>query len=433
MSSSSASPPTLTLSLSPSEPARPLLHESAMRDQHWIGVANYSNPTAHNPMRGASPFEGSSHSSHPDTYPPSYNSPNSLAWTHQNGTSRLIEPAPRSRVLVRQPTPTLPTIASSFGATYYVQFDDEPPYYDGMPLDEEIPTNEYAEFFYMPSKPGSVFDLLVSHYLSSVMDKQYPLVDPIEVRNILTPTVSRPSMAREAARLLAAIHYQRANCRSYSYIALQDKDTRSQYDELLQMLHKAQHTQDDALAAISIIFCFLFDGGNGEWQKWLSVSFEYACTVFDTRDPREAGSPDPRYILSTCNETTRFVIKVAIWFDVLAAVTTQEVPRFLEFIRTLYSPEASKVYDPSLASTPELSMMTVVGCENHVVWALAEASALGVWKRRQQAMGTLSVADLVAQGSKLDKYLDLAAASSPPPMYGTMGQGDGHAARAGAE
>ncbi|KAF7374633.1 hypothetical protein MSAN_00348100 [Mycena sanguinolenta] len=370
-SSSSVSPPTPTLSLSPSEPARPLLHESAMRDQHWIGVANYSNPTMHNPMRGPSPFEGSSHNSHPDMYPPSYNSPNSLAWTNQNGTSRLIEPAPRSRALVRQSTPTLPTIASTFGATYHMQFDDEPPYYNGMPLDEQMPTNEYAEFLYLPSKPGGAYDHLVSHYLSSVMEKQYLLVDPIEVRNILTPTVSHPSVAREAARLLAAIDFQRANSRSYSYIALQDKDTRSRYDELLQVLQKAQHTQDDALAAISIISSFLFDGGNGEWQKWLNVSFEYACTVFGTRDPREA----------------------AIWFDVLAAVTTQEVPRFLEFIRALYSPEASGIYDPSLASTPGLSMMTVMGCENQVVWALAEASALALWKRRQQAMGTLSETD----------------------------------------
>ncbi|KAF7374600.1 C6 finger domain transcription factor nosA [Mycena sanguinolenta] len=78
--SSSVSPPTPTLSLTPSEPAQPLLHESAMRDQHWIGVANYSNSTMHNPMRGASPFEGSSHSSHPDKSPPSYKALNSLPY-----------------------------------------------------------------------------------------------------------------------------------------------------------------------------------------------------------------------------------------------------------------------------------------------------------------------------------------------------------------
>lgn len=38
--SSSESPPTPTLSLSPSEPSRPLHHESAIRDQRgWMGVS----------------------------------------------------------------------------------------------------------------------------------------------------------------------------------------------------------------------------------------------------------------------------------------------------------------------------------------------------------------------------------------------------------
>ncbi|KAJ6457344.1 kinase-like domain-containing protein [Mycena sanguinolenta] len=125
--------------------SRPLLLESAMRDQHGIGVANYSNPAMYNPVRGASPFEGSSHSSfsvpppppHPRIIalpeqafaaaPPIYSNPamhnpmrgaspfegsshishldiyNTLPiWT--SGISRLTEPAP--------------TIASSFNETY---------------------------------------------------------------------------------------------------------------------------------------------------------------------------------------------------------------------------------------------------------------------------------------------------------------------------
>ncbi|KAF7374601.1 hypothetical protein MSAN_00344700 [Mycena sanguinolenta] len=236
------------------------------------------------------------------------------------------------------------------------------------------------------------------YIISSVMDKQYLLVDPIEVRNILTPTVSHPSVAREAARL-AAIHYQRANCRSHSYIALQDKDTISIRQAVTGAAEHNTRKTTRAPPSASSPPC------------------STAGTASDRNSLIRLARPD---ILLTCNGTTRSVIKVAIWFNVLAAVTTQEVPRFLEFIRALYSPEASGVYDPSLVSTPELSMMTVMGCENQVVWALAEASALAVWKRRRQATGTL---DLVAQGSRPDKYLDLAAASSPLPMYlGAMGQ-----------
>ncbi|KAJ7707435.1 hypothetical protein B0H17DRAFT_1032691 [Mycena rosella] len=79
--SSSESPPTPTLSLSPSEAPRPLQHESAIREQRaWIGVNVDYNGLQ---MRGSSPFGGSSHSSHHDIphhdlYSNSYNSPNSI-------------------------------------------------------------------------------------------------------------------------------------------------------------------------------------------------------------------------------------------------------------------------------------------------------------------------------------------------------------------
>ncbi|KAF8206158.1 fungal-specific transcription factor domain-containing protein [Mycena galopus ATCC 62051] len=410
---SSVSPPTPTLSLSPSEPSRPLQHESAIRDQRgWnVDVASYNTHSIHNPhMRGTPPFEGSSHSSHPDLYSTPYNSPNSLAWP-MNTTSRLIEPA-RSQALVRQTV--LPPMGSSFSDTYHMNYDEDQELYYSMRLDEDM-ANELGSvpFLYaMPPKPGGAVDDLVTHYLSYVMDLQYLLADQRQMRTILLPTVSLPSAARDAARLLAAIHFKRANYQSHNFVALQDKETKHRYDELLQVLRNTQHTEDDALAAISIISSFLFDGGVGAWQAWLKVSYDYACDVFGRRDPRDT--------LLTCNETTRFIIKAAIWFDVLAAVTTQETPRFLHFIRLLYSPEASGVYDPSLAPPPELSMMSVMGCENHIVWALAEASALAVWKRNQQAAGTLSVPELVARASNLDNnYLNAAPASSPPlPAYG---------------
>ncbi|KAJ7261732.1 fungal-specific transcription factor domain-containing protein [Mycena haematopus] len=411
--SSSVSPPTPTLSLSPSEPSRPLQHESAIRDQHWI-VASYSNHVnqmpadMHNPMRGTSPFDGSSHSSHADLYPTSYNSSNSLAWTNQNG-SRLIEPAPRphSHTMVR----LAPPMASSFSGTYHMNYDDES--YYAIPIDEDTSCQDFSAYLYtLPSKPGGLIDDLVTHYLSNVMDLQYLLVDPIQMRNILTPAVSHHSVARDAARLLAAIHRQRANYRSHTFVALQNKETKYQYEKLLEVLRNPEHTQDDALAAISMISSFLFDGGAGEWQQWLKVSYDYASVVFGGRDPRDT--------LLTCDETTRFIIKTSIWFDVLAAVTTQEPPRFLHYIRALYSPEASGIYDPSLAPAPELSMMSVMGCENHVVWALAEASALAVWKREHQARGTLSVPDLVARASELDNnYLNASPSTLiPPPPYG---------------
>ncbi|KAF8134748.1 fungal-specific transcription factor domain-containing protein [Mycena galopus ATCC 62051] len=169
------------------------------------------------------------------------------------------------------------------------------------------------------------------------------------------------------------------------------------------MLSRSLYTEDDAFAAISIITSFLFDGGAGDWQAWLTVPCDYVHSVFRNRDPRGT--------FEICGETTRFIIKATIWFDVLAAVTTQEAPRLLEYIRKLFSPLESSVSDPALLPSPELSMMSIMGCENLVLWVLAEASALSVWERKQRERGCLSVQELIKRAANLEAYLDTARAS----------------------
>jgi hypothetical protein len=300
-------------------------------------------------------------------------------------------------------------MASSFSSTYHAIYDDDL-YYPAPLEDDSAGLSSYS--IYLPLKPGGDMDDLVTHYLGSVMDLQYLLVDSHQMRNILLPSVTNPGASQDAARLLAAVHAQHANYRSHSFVALNHKENKYRYDALMFVLQKQQYSEDDALAAISVISSFLFDGGRGAWQAWLAVSYNYARSVFHGCDPRDK--------LQTCNETTRFIIKAAIWFDVLAAITTQESPRFLPYIRRLYSPEASGVYDPTLPPSPELSMMSVMGCENHIVWALAEASDLAVWKREQQRHGCLSVPELVARATQLDKnYLNAAQ----PPLYGQRAPG----------
>ncbi|KAJ7455228.1 fungal-specific transcription factor domain-containing protein [Mycena galericulata] len=380
--SSSESPPTPTLSLSPSEAPRRLQHESAIREQPpWIGV-DYPHSLQH--MRGGSPFGGSSHSSsHHDLYSTSYNSNSIVPWNNQ-----LRSPA----------------LASSFSQTYHAVYPEDL-YSNCLPLEDDEDASYDMNFVVL--KPGGTSDQLVNYYLGEVMDLQYLLADSIHIRNIISPSVLNPGASRDAARLLASIHHQRALCQSENFVALRDSDTKYQYDDLLQVLKKPRYSEDDALAAISIISSILFDGGAGRWQEWLQLSYSYAHSVFRNEDPRD--------ILQTCPETTRFIIKAAIWFDVLAAVTTQETPRFLHFIRALYSPEASGVFDPSLPPSEELSMMSVMGCENHIVWVLAEASALAVWKEEQRKKGRLSIPELVMRATHFDKtYLNAAPSQLGP-------------------
>ncbi|KAJ6624042.1 fungal-specific transcription factor domain-containing protein [Mycena sp. CBHHK59/15] len=387
--SSSESPPTPTLSLSPSEAPRTLQHESAIREQRtaWIGDPYGGHTGLH--MRGGSPFGGSSHSSHPDMpiYSTSYNSPNSIVpWN----------PPTRS-----------PALFSSFSDTYHAVYEDDSMYCLSIE-DEDVSPLGGNPSFSAYLKPSGSNDELLNYYLGNVMDLQYLLADSDQIRTILFPSVTSPgTVSRQAARLLASIHCQRAACRSNTFYALQDMETKSRYEDLQAVLKKQRYTQDDALAAISIISSFLFDGGAGAWQEWLTVSYTYAASFFGNRDPCDT--------LQHCGETTRFIIKAAIWFDVLAAITTQQSPRFLYYIRRLFSPEASGIYDPALPPSPELSMLSVMGCENHVVWALAETSALAVWKAEQLRHGRLSVPDLVARAATLDAHL--VPATPPPPLY----------------
>ncbi|KAK7016315.1 fungal-specific transcription factor domain-containing protein [Favolaschia claudopus] len=402
--SSSESPPTPTLTLSPTEPPRRLQpHESAMRDQPGFSY-DYN---VHSHLRGVSPFGGSA-GSHPDMYPPTFhNSPDSIAAWPQHGIANQSQAVVHGR---------FPVYASSFSDTYHARIEDEDMLY-ALPIVEDdcsmvgnamvvnnVPLSALFNMQYFPSKPGGANDELVTHYLGNVMELQYLLADRNQIQSILIPSVTSPSAAQNAARLLAAIHSQRATYRSHSFIALQDKNTARQYEELLQVLHKTRHDEDDALAAISIISSFLFDGGSGAWQAWLKVSYDYARSIFHNRDPQD--------VLQTCSERTRFIIKTAIWFDVLAAVTTQESPRFIRYIRDLYSPEKSAIYDPALPSPPALSMLSVMGCENQIVWALAEASDLAVWKRLRQDNGSLSMPELVQRGTNLERYL-----TAKPSLY----------------
>ncbi|KAJ7126697.1 fungal-specific transcription factor domain-containing protein [Mycena epipterygia] len=366
-SSSSESPPTPTLSLSPSEAPRPLQNESATREQRqWIGV-DYSHGLQ---MRGSSPFGGSSHSLHHEMplYSNSYNSNSIVAWS----------PNPLRS--------SSPAVTSSFSPTYHRVYQYE---------DDNLDEND-------ASSGGN--DQLVTYFLGNIMDLQYLLADSTHIRKIISPFVTNPGVSQDAARLLASIHMQRANYRSENFIALQATETRMRYTELLQVLKKSSYNEDDALAAIIIMWSFFFDGGAGAWQAWLELLYTYADYIFRVSDC------DPRDTLQHCPETTRLIIKTAIWFDVLAAITTQQSLRFLHYIRQLYSPETSGIFDPSLPPSEELSMISVMGCENHIVWVMAEVSALAVWKQDQMKKGRLSIPTLVARANEFDKtYLNQSA------------------------
>jgi hypothetical protein len=61
------------------------------------------------------------------------------------------------------------------------------------------------------------------------------------------------------------------------------------------------------------------------------------------------------------------------------------------------------------AQTPneeQASMLSPMGCENTVVWALAEINTLAAWKKKQKHHGRLSIKELVQQANEIERELE---------------------------
>jgi len=254
--------------------------------------------------------------------------------------------------------------------------------------------------------PAGSADQLSIHYVDTVLGMQYLLAGP-KIRKILADSVFNSGVSTEAARLLAHVHMLRRHS-APSCPALQQVTTKSRYDGMESMLSRQQQhfTDDAAMAALNVISSFLFDGGTGPWKGWLKVANTRADHVLYNR--KFSG---PRDALLNCDEQTSFLIRAAMWFDVLASITTQEEPHFLPVFREVFCPYGPGA-DPAMPVVPpRLSMKSVMGCENRVVWAMAETSALSVWKKDQINRGSLSIPDLVAKGRDIEVYLSMSSSS----------------------
>jgi len=60
-------------------------------------------------------------------------------------------------------------------------------------------------------------------------------------------------------------------------------------------------------------------------------------------------------------------------------------------------------------------MLSIMGCENRVVWALAEVTDLFAWKENEKRLGRLSVPTLVARGRRIEKHIGREMGPALPP------------------
>lgn len=236
----------------------------------------------------------------------------------------------------------------------------------------------------------------LDYYMKHVLRTQY-LHASENLDDVIWKLIHTSDNARQAACLLSDLHRKSTQRDRLGIIEPEDVEVLRR----MQMVpFKSPLTEGDALAGLCIVSYFLFSGGKGQWQTFLDAACRYSLSVLN--DPRWGG---PRKVLLCCSESVRFIIKTSIWFDVLASATLVREPYFLDVIRELFIPQTAFFGDDPVVPMAEYSMMSVMGCENHIVLALAEIASLANWKEDHARGGSLSVNELVKRAHRIEEIL----------------------------
>ncbi|KAF8442441.1 fungal-specific transcription factor domain-containing protein [Boletus edulis BED1] len=234
----------------------------------------------------------------------------------------------------------------------------------------------------------------LDYYMKHVLRAQY-LHASDSLDSIIWKLIHTSDNARQAACLLSDLHRKSTQKNRLGIMDVEDVEALSR----MQMVpFNTPLTEGDALAGLCIVSYFLFRGGKGQWQTFLDTACNYSLSVLN----HWGGA---RKVLLVCSESLRFIIKTSIWFDVLASATLVREPRFLGVIQELYGRQSAFFDDVPAVPMAEYSMMSVMGCENHIVLALAEIASLANWKEAHVSAGSLSVKELVRRGHKIEEIL----------------------------
>ncbi|TCD71987.1 hypothetical protein EIP91_000119 [Steccherinum ochraceum] len=382
-------------------------------------VPELGHPDAAMPTRGLPPMPDMIYPNPPNSMlpPPSLVNVNSSSPSWLNGTSSSSSYNHRSLPPASNPHPHLPQLVSSYGPHYHYSY----------PVEEEMTVVSNTPGPLIPAQLPVVLPSIpqeqtrfVRHYLHNVLPIQY-LLAPTAITSSMLHLIQTYPSARDAACMLSALHM---HCMQLDGLAETQQAVSTTYRRLEEtLLHRGNasrdgmYTEGDAMAGLHVVSTFLFSGGRGSWDLFLDIAIKFVSDVLN--DPKFYGPED---VLKKCSETTRFIIKTTMWFDVLASVTTQQIPRFLSVYRDLFGRQSAYIGEGSLA--PEISMLPVMGCENHIVLAIAEISDLACWKESQTRRNSLSVPQLVERGSLIERTY-LSADSVYPTSLGAPAGGPG--------
>ncbi|KAH8117769.1 fungal-specific transcription factor domain-containing protein [Phellopilus nigrolimitatus] len=181
------------------------------------------------------------------------------------------------------------------------------------------------------------------------------------------------------------------------------------------LVHRADAalSKGEAMAGLQCVSSFLFAGGVGEWDWFLEVAVRWVqAKVLAPAAAAEGGAREWLARMAREDEMAGWIVRITMWFEVLASVTQVRPPRFLEAYRDVFGCASARVVevdvDPAIngGAEADFSMLTVMGCDNRTFVALAEISALAAWKEEQTKRQKLSSVELVRRGFAIEeKYL----------------------------
>ncbi|THH17220.1 hypothetical protein EW146_g3559 [Bondarzewia mesenterica] len=347
--SDSSSPSTPTLSAASSEDPHPRYGHGLVSDVR--GTSHHYSPIMHHhPSYGApAPYSMSelSPTSPLDSdrghgmlsngndlmlpFTPTSNISPSLAMSSWHNNQSIYPPAAPSSSYSSAPY-NAQIFTSSLPASYqYNAFEDDFDEIAEMAPTYQIPAGLHANI--LPHIPDEQNDL-VRHYLDHVLTgRQYLLADK-SILDFIIQTIQTSTAVRDAVCLLATLHRQamRANRVTNELTESRDPstDVLKTYNRIcVSLAAKPSYSEDEALTGLLVVSAFLFDGGRGRWQDFLTVASNWVEDVLNRYH-------DTAEYLMRCSDSQRFIIKTTFWFDILASTTKLEPPRFLVFYRRLW-------------------------------------------------------------------------------------------------
>jgi hypothetical protein len=253
---------------------------------------------------------------------------------------------------------------------------------------------------------------MINYYLNEVIRNQYSLADS-GIPSLIRQSLQRSRSVCGSAILLAQLHHQHVLTEK-AHPELRMQLITRLHDDAKIVVGTSCEGPDDVFAVLQLVSCFSFLGGCDGRSHYLLYAVEWVKGLL---------ANDTISVVQREDEWTRFVVKAAMWFDVLDAVSRGSTPHLLICCRILYA-DAGKHVDHHSGSA---SMRPVSGCETAVFLALAEIAALAARKRADDDEDRLCLAQLIDAGNRIGSQL-----SALPELSATSTSTEDGATRASA-